>query len=466
MAEELRPALFTQIMCGHYEAAVIALQEHRQRFPRNLTISKAIELAEDAGASKLLHELGPTSCEVIVVGSEARNPVSPNFAALLRLARQAATLGELLDKTPLGRFRTLQLVTQLVQDGMLALRSPARATGFGVGTLSTPSFEAIARRMSSDVHEARTPSSPRVDPQADSKVSDLLEAAPDSLPSVMDRMTLPDPPVSLEPPASSQPTLLALLDRLEGEAAEKRPGKSGPDPTASAKVATDGDRSGSYEPPQAATEQDSVPPEVARSSSPPDDDDLPPSGRPPRRATPEVAAELKRLRPREIQETDREGGVRIPTLVLAGIAVFASSVSLYVTLGAKPDPTPPTPPPEARTAPASPVPSPTSRPSAVPTIPSTERAASEPPVVPEGVNLEVEVSPPYAQVYLDGTLLTKPFTVLLARDTREHELRVEAGGHKTQRRTFVMKGDRSFVIALEPIVGKKPDGAPPEPTYD
>jgi hypothetical protein len=190
----------------------------------------------------------------------------------------------------------------------------------------------------------------------------------------------------------------------------------------------------------------------------------------PQRTTPELAAELKRLRPRELEETDRESGVKVPTLVLvlAGIAVFASGVSLYVTLGAKPDPAPPPVPHEARTAPASTVPAPTSRPSAVSTMSSTEPVGSAPPVVPEGVNLEVEVSPHYAQVYLDGTLLTKPIRVLLARDSREHELRIEAGGHKTQRRTFVMKGDRSFVIALEPIVGKKPSGPEPEPTssYD
>ena len=85
-------------------------------------------------------------------------------------------------------------------------------------------------------------------------------------------------------------------------------------------------------------------------------------------------------------------------------------------------------------------------PTAVPT-----QAAS----VDESVELEVEVSPRYAQVYLDGTLLTKPFKRTLLRDGLEHELRIEAGGYKTQKRKFKLNGNMSFVMALEPIVGRK-----------
>jgi hypothetical protein len=518
MAEDLRPSLFKQIMCGHYDSAVASLQEHRQRYPRNLTIAKAIEVAEDAAASKLLHDLGPTTCEVIVIGAEARTPLSPNFAALLRLARQAATLEELLDKSPLGRFRTLQLVTQLVQDGMLAFRAPARGAGFGKGSLSTPSFEAVARRVGqspSGAHEAHTPAPPRIDPRADLDASDLPERAPESL-GVMDRATLPDPgevAVHLErlrqaridsptpselPAASSQPKLLALLDRLEGEAvAATAPVAEVPPPAAPVRALQAGATS-SETPPEPATRvspeadeppatakstesearADSTPPAAqtpgrARASSPPgpsEDDDQPPSKRRALETSPELAAELKRLRPREIREADREGALKLPTLVmgLAAIAVLVSGVSLYVTLGAKPDPVaaPPAPDPRPAPPPSGPAPIPSSQPSAAtaPSAPAPTASTTE----LESVTLEVEVSPYYAQVYLDGTLLTKPFRVGMVRDAREHELRIEAGGHKSQRRTFVVKGDRSFVIALEPIVGRRPDGPPPEPTssYD
>jgi hypothetical protein len=513
LAEDLRPALFKQILCGQYEPAVASLQEHRQRYPRNLTIAKAVEVAEDAATSKLLHEIGPTSCEVIVVGSEARNPLSPSFAAVLRLARQAATLGELLEKSPVGRFRTLQLVTQLVQDGMLAIRSPTRAAGFGMSPLSTPSFEAVARKgYGAGVHEARTPSPPRVDPRADDQ-GDLPAPARESS-EVMDRATLPDPgevavhlerlrqtridspvpsqpPVSSQPPSSSQPKLLALLDRLEGEAAAGAPAPESSTPVASPPVGAEVEptvmddaakhrapleadepspRARSMEP-ESATDRreprDSVPPR--HSSAPPPDDEQPPSKRRAQETTPELAAELKRLRPREIREADREGGLRIPTVVvgLAALAVLVSGVSLYVTLGAKPERASNPPAPDPRPLPTLSPPTGTPSHSSAPTPPSSAPAGSSDPSDIESVTLEVEVSPPYAQIYLDGTLLTKPFKVALARDSRDRELRIEAGGYKTQKRTFTMKGDRSFVIALEPMVGKKRGGdSPPSPTYD
>ena len=539
MPEDDRPSLFKHVMCGEYEAALKNLQGHRERYPRNLTIVKAIEVAEDAAASQLLHELGPATSEVIVIGSESRGGLSPNLLALLRLARQAATLGELLEKSPVGRVRTLQMVTQLSTEGILALRVSARSSGFGVGTLSSPSNETVKRRLSGEiiavgpalnqrspdeVHNAKTPSPRPVIDEASfdehdelaqqleratlpdpgevaahlaklrerhSLIEPLLPPAPKPMRKVLSPLPRRDLRAELEseaPPAnpSSKPELLLnLIDRMESEAPPPMPPPESEPPAvaaapevreepsakatgapASSVDAGEDTRPKSKLPKANVAEEPAVSPQTAKSPGGQDEaeeEESPRNSMAP--LDPKVLDELRKLRPEPIREAELEPGQRKSSLlviVLAATALLASAVSLYAVFlrpsGAPTGQPPPRPTttaereaPRVQTAPpptAVPTPAPASAvaPTAVPT-----QAAS----VDESVELEVEVSPRYAQVYLDGTLLTKPFKRTLLRDGLEHELRIEAGGYKTQKRKFKLNGNMSFVMALEPIVGRK-----------
>jgi hypothetical protein len=526
MPEDDRPSLFKHVMCGEYEAALKKLQGHRERYPRNLTIVKAIEVAEDAAATQLLHELGPPASEVIVVGSESRNGLSPNLLALLRLARQAATLGELLEKSPVGRVRTLQMVTQLCNEGILALRVSARSAGFGVGMLSSPSNETVKRRLSGviiavgatpraaeEVHNAKTPSPRAVLEQASfderDELAQQLERAtlPDPgevaahLAKLRDRNSLLEPLLPPNPkprittpiarrdlraeldseapppnPSSKPELLLNLIDRMESEAPPPMPPPESEPPVAApaelpepsteqAPLAGSVD-AGEDTRPKSKLPKANISEQPSEERGPEQDDQAEEDS--PRNSIvaldPKVLDELRKLRPAPIREAELEPGQRKSSLlviVLAGTALLASAVSLYAVFFrpsvppagqpiTRPSNTAESGPSSVQTAPPTSVPTQTPVTAVVPTAPPTQTAA-----VDESVVLEVEVSPRYAQVYLDGTLLTKPFKRTLVRDGVEHELRIEAGGYKTQKRKFKLNGNMSFVMALEPIVGRK-----------
>ncbi len=542
MPEEQRPEVTRQLLCGEYDGVLRILSEHRQRYPKNLTISKAIEVVEDAAASRLLHDLGPLNSEIIVVGAEAAG--RGNIGALLRLARQAATLGELLEKTPLGRVRTLQLVSQLVKEGTLAVRTVAKPTGFGVGALSSPSVETLKRRMSVEM-PAVLGSFAEVKAVADPPPSDEGDA--DALFAQLERATLPDPSevaaslqklrdrnltpavrprvpserkrfddrvdedggsapteenISEKPPAVRDRASSQSMARIDGDApratsdaptpqASKlelaRTGASKSDPPASnANEAASKDAA-----PNAAPHADGSEKETSsgQADAPSEDggmslaaiidadasgaaqastDDASAEDKPARKSVvPDAAlyAELKRLRPEPIREGEDRVRPSPPFLLLAvgAIGLIAIALSLYALFGRQPEQRPPSPiPAEPKRVPTSEPTTPPPAPTPAPTAPPTQ--ATQTAAVAEEVTLEVEVSPRYAQVYLDGTLLTKPFKRTIAKDDRKHELRIEAGGYKTQTRTFTMKGDTSFVVALEPIIGRKKDPgvAPPD----
>lgn len=116
---------------------------------------------------------------------------------------------------------------------------------------------------------------------------------------------------------------------------------------------------------------------------------------------------------------------------------------------------------------------PTATPTASPSAPGPERAApastqqaasstaatstAQAPAAPEpaSMTLKIEVSPDYARVYLDGARLKPPLERTLPRDGADHELRIEAPGHKTRKIPFKANADLALVVALEALPKKK-----------
>ena len=508
MPEEQRPEVTKQLLCGEYDGVLRTLSEHRQRYPKNLTIGKAVEVVEEALGTRLLHDLGPLNSEIIVVGSEPAG--RGNIGALLRLARQAATLGELLDKTPLGRVRTLQLVAQLVKEGTLAVRTVAKPTGFGHGALSNPSMETVKRRLSGEMpsvlgslaevkaaaNAASNPPPDRLMPTPEGE-----EDAADALFAQLERATLPDPSevaASLQKlrdrnmTPAMRPQVAAQLrkrfdDRVDqdgkraptDESTDKPPvaheGSEAPTPADARQTDAPAAKSRPAEEPIEIPPGSKMPEQAASSndqdkSSRLDDakdavEDAEPNaeaGRVESKSVvpdPAIYAELKRLRPEPIREGEDQARPNPPFLLIGvgAIGLIAIALSLYALFGRQPEPAPASLPETKRAPTTEPTPAITNT---VPTVTAAQTQAAPTAPALQNITLEVEVSPHYAQVYLDGTLLTKPFKRTIARDDRKHELRIEAGGYKAQTRTFTIKGDTSFVVALEPIIGRKKEGAP------
>jgi hypothetical protein len=102
--------------------------------------------------------------------------------------------------------------------------------------------------------------------------------------------------------------------------------------------------------------------------------------------------------------------------------------------------------------PGRPGPGPSNAPSATPAVPPSQN-----------IQLTIDASPKYARVYLDNQRMKDPYELTLPRDGKDHEVRVEAPGHKTRKIPFKASADLALVIALEPLPKKK-TGSSPSPS--
>ena len=158
-------------------------------------------------------------------------------------------------------------------------------------------------------------------------------------------------------------------------------------------------------------------------------------------------------------EVPPDGGRRILT-ALVGITGAAVGIAVVAIVFATRS-TPPPSVPGGSTAVA-----PTVRPAATATsaaapAPSASTAAPE----PATITVTMEVSPSYARVYLDKARIKPPYDRTLPRDGADHELKIEAPGHKSKKIPFKATGDLSLVIALEALPKKKKNPTTNEEIY-
>jgi hypothetical protein len=453
LSESQRPRFYELLLCGEYGELLRMMRAERERQPRVVNIAKAMSIVEQAECSRLLHELGATSSEVIVVDPPHTGDDSPR-STLLRLARTTATLAELLASSPLSKLRTLQILHDLRDEGALVLRSPARdrhVTGFGRGMLSEIVRGAIEDRVRSshDAADDRTSARGRLR-GARARLGRRARAAGARSPRrsrARERRAPPRYRTDRRCPSSRRCLPRSLADKLAST--DRTPAVLGAI-------------------------------ELTRRE---DDDSLPP---PP--STPANPASLRPSRVESVAQVEPAHSVAPPasrvdapapaprsmapsaraqwlTLPLALAALVVSTVTLTVMVmrpSTQPAATPVDPKPQVVIAQAAPTPAPVPSPSP---SPDPKPAAG----LPATVRLEVEVHPPYARVFLDGSLVGHPVRTSLPRDGALHELRFEAGGHKPQQRSFQADRDSTFVIHLEPMpkLSPAPAQAPrPEPIYE
>jgi hypothetical protein len=78
------------------------------------------------------------------------------------------------------------------------------------------------------------------------------------------------------------------------------------------------------------------------------------------------------------------------------------------------------------------------------------------------VDLQIDVTPKFAVVYVDNVLLTgRPIKKRIARDDVEHEVRIEAPGYRPLKTKFNGNGDTHLILALEPLPKVVPPPPPP-----
>lgn len=451
LSENQRPRFYELLLCGEYGELLRMMRAERERQPRLVSIAKAMSIVEQAECSRLLHELGATSSEVIVVDPPHTGDDSPR-STLLRLARTTATLAELLASSPLSKLRTLQILHDLRDEGALVLRIPARdrqVTGFGRGALSEAPRAAHDDRaaLRGDEHasaeELEHDWAEGLGLLARARV-DAAERATDEPGEVQDRPTVPFVEAFL--PRS-------LADKLG--ATDRTPAvPSSDDRTPAVLGAIELTR---------REEEDSLPPPPSSPASPASlrpvrTESVVPSE--PLLSVAPPAARVDAPAPRSIAPSARAQWLTLP---LALAALVVSTVTLTVMVmrpNAQPAAAPVDPKPQVVIAQPAPTPLPAPSPS-----PSPEPKPA--PGAPVTVRLEVEVHPPYTRVFLDGTLVGHPVRTSLPRDGALHELRFEAGGHKPQQRSFQADRDSTFVIHLEPMPKLSPSPAPrPEPLYE
>jgi hypothetical protein len=173
-------------------------------------------------------------------------------------------------------------------------------------------------------------------------------------------------------------------------------------------------------------------------------DSEPPSSR----AAPVFAASSRTLRQ---QAPSRERG--LPPAVLVAVGAVAM-IAIFVGIGAfrrgasESSPAAPTVSTLTGVAPA-PVPQPTPQPKPVVTTAEEPAQKTDAPEL-ESVRVKIKVQPNYARVTVDGVVFTgTDIEVNLAKDTKQHVLKVDAPGYKPHSATFTAEESASFTIALE-----------------
>lgn len=443
LSEQQRSRFYELLLRGEYGELLRMMRAERERQPRVVSIAKAMSIVEQAECSRLLHELGATSSEVIVVDPPHTGDDSPR-STLLRLARTTATLAELLASSPLSKLRTLQILHDLRDEGALVLRIPARdrqVTGFGRGMLSEIPRAAIEDRAES-LHADGDRSSAEEQDWSEGlgllarARLDAAERSSNDLSEVQDRPTVPFVEAFLP---------RALADKLAST--DRTPAVLG-----AIELTRREDDDSLPPPPSSPADPASLRPARAESIEPVE----------PLLSVAPPASRVEAPAPRSIAPSARAQWLTLP---LALAALVVSTVALTVMVmrpNPQPAPAPVDPKPQvviaqpAPTPPPAPSPSPSPEPKPTPGLPAT-------------VRLEVEVHPPYTRVFLDGALVGHPVRTSLPRDGALHELRFEAGGHKPQQRSFQADRDSTFVIHLEPLPKLSPSPAPaprPEPIYE
>lgn len=490
MTEDQRIELRNALLLGELTRAhdqLVALQE---RYPKNLTIKKALALFRSQVRGRYEEVLG--GLHVVPRKTDAfRSSKRHERERIADFVDGETPVEGVLRKSKCDRLRGLEVLTVWFKSGEIEIVEPRG------GALSAGDGSSLVVYEKANVREARRP--PPVADSATSSVSGYshaarereppavssfpraglralaggqptqrptpvafpppaplpsleLEEAPDSREPESSRLTLSDPieaanqidhMLELESPVP-QP-LVAAPVKSELQAQEAPPtSKPAPEPPTS-------------ETPTSET-QTSEPPKAV----------VPSPG--PSMATPLVAEKIASVRPTFARQDDDDlepaaARFGLVHLGIAGLVVAAAAIGVYVAV-------------DGETAPSStPIgqrssPPLTASASALARVPATAPTATQVGALSatasapsKSIKLTLQIEPRHARVTLDGKALSlKSKDHLLPRDGQPHELRVEAPGYRRKKVKFNADADTRLVVSLD-VAQVTPQNAPhaPEP---
>lgn len=488
---ERRVQLEVALGRNDFARAVTMLDEERNRFPKNLTIVKAIQAVEAAARAYWSTRIGSFDRVPIRVGSLPRGRVSAEHT-ILKLADGVATIEDILRVSPFPDHRTLEALADLAQKGVISSRPPPKkssdAPPAGPKSLSLPPLgddpepresppPDLPRSASIDGIRF-SPRPPNVTPRVGMSIAELIAEANQE----MGRETLPDPvevltraAMTREDPPTTRPNPREASALEDDDVPEiLKPSSLAPAPAIASRLPASLDPAASRDiptPPEGSTTRrrsladDAAPSSVAAMAASlladeaRERDSVIPAA-PPRFArfddvgSPNTSRSATPSAPMAAPPREGPRLSFVIMLVLAGLAAAASATALYLVVR-RPNEVPQPPPPAATAAPK-----PTS--TAVATQTASAPASTSVPTM-STLALHIELTPPHARIFLDDVLLTKPYDAVIPKTGRVHNIRAEALGYKTRKTTFVANGDTNLIIALDllpPVPRPEPQGDP------
>ncbi len=510
LAEDRRPTLNAHVLRGDLDAALAMLREELRRYPKNLSIARSVQVVERALIARLNHKLEPHDRVLSIVRPLVKVRETADSRKILDMVDGAATLEDVIRRSPLKRLETLVSISDLVTRGVLAMPSPLavrarrdpRVEDSNPGRMQKPApnpvrMARLAKQLGMDIREEEGPDGERSNDERhhggsrptafDDEVayddgnretlSDPIETEVRAALTRSELRTKPPPagpPISREEPdepseirvESIRPARAVSIEPPpHEERASKRSGE--PDaPATDAPVTVRGAAtpelleaaSGKRSKDAPSASQGELPkpePEPPATSSVDDvRTDKPPSVRPSKHGpkAPSFAPAVivdDGDRPRPLPAYAK------PAII--GACACALLGAVYFAMSGEPAPAP--------LASASSKPAATSTPTPTP---STTTATSKPTVdtsVPASptIKLHIEITPEYAKVSLDGRKLKAPFDGTLPRDGAKHVLKIDAPGHKQKKIEITASADTNLVIALEPLPKPSKTVEPIEP---
>ncbi len=511
MPEDRRPQLNGHVLRGDLEMALSMLRDEQQRFPKNLSIGRSVQVIERALIHRLNRRLEPLDRPVSVVQTPTRVRETLDARRVIDLVGEGSTIEDVIRRSPLKRLETLKAIADLLSRGVVAVPDrPLPAARIDPRSEAAPRPARRETPTADPVRMARLAQQLGMELRPIGKPIELEEDDLGGPASEGSRTTLADPieaeafaalsRSSRPPPVAKSPKeepirgvavvaveadLPAAAPLASKHASQPPPSESAPPepqipPPPRLPGASSAKSSASVEATRGAAVEESAAPVSLRLDPREEPPSRPPAATPtptpaPRSRTPAATVASVRLQepapaaqeqaqsdpppPRPRTRSVVDG--KLIAAIVAGFGLIAGA--LYVTSRD----------PEPRSDLAAAVPSPAA-PGLTPTATSTSTAVAPAPsadvsAAPATVRLKVEVSPDYARVKIDGKKLKLPFDGTLPKDGAKHTLKIEAPGHKTKTIEVMANADTNLVIALEPVLKANPTGVPappPDPVYD
>lgn len=158
LEDEGRAELMGHLKRGDHPRALAMLGSAVKRYPRIVSITRAIQLVERAAIARLTKRVGDFDSIAVVAGRPGPSHEAISLAALIDGVR---AIDEIVRMSTLPRLRTLELLDDLIRRGAVEVRDPYVQSSGKVPSGAAPS----ARRATPLAHRSPISSNPNPEPR-------------------------------------------------------------------------------------------------------------------------------------------------------------------------------------------------------------------------------------------------------------------------------------------------------------